>query len=460
MVLTVEQLSLSLGAERREIFRGASFSLDNGETALLTGPAGSGKTALGMALCGWLPLWTGVYELNGAITLWGEPVMQGRWNPGIGFILENPDTQLSGLKNTVIQEMAFPLECRGMFPSEMMTVIERYAGMFGITALLERSVRTLSGGELQRVLTACALLTDPRFLFLDRPLTEIDFDFRPVFLDIVRSRVHSLGGAALVAEDPWLITETPFGRMVGIDEEGKKIITTEDAEREKKREKRERIEITEEWVSKKRPAPSGGLLRVSDLEFAYPFRPNVIDGISFSLGKGDIAFITGPNGSGKTTLARLLAGILSPCSGEIILDGKSRRKMKQGEVMALTGFALQNASLHFSRGTVREELESAEKWGHPPGALTGILGLDRVLGTHPLELSQAERKRLAFALAAGGNRRVVILDEPTQYQDAEGFRRMTAAVRHITAEGKAALLISHDPRLYREFSEAGEIAMG
>jgi energy-coupling factor transporter ATP-binding protein EcfA2 len=127
--------------------------------------------------------------------------------------------------------------------------------------------------------------------------------------------------------------------------------------------------------------------------------------------------------------------------------------------MSMTGLALQNASLHFSRGTVREELESAEKWGHPAGALTEILGLETVLDTHPLELAQAERKRLALALAAGGNRRAVILDEPTQYQDAEGFRRMAEAVRHIASNGGAVLLISHDPRLYREFPGAGEIAL-
>lgn len=201
------------------------------------------------------------------------------------------------------------------------------------------------------------------------------------------------------------------------------------------------------------------MLRVRDLEFAYPFHPDVIEGLSFSLGEGEIAFITGPNGSGKTTLARLLTGIFTPFSGEISLDSRSFREMKQREIMAKVGLALQNASLHLSRGTVREELESAETWGHPPGALTGILGLDRVLETHPLELSQAERKRLALALAAGGNRRAVILDEPTQYQDAEGFHRMAKAVRHLSSEGKAVLLISHDPRLYREFPDAGEIAL-
>ncbi len=455
MVLTADHLSLSLGQENREILREASFSLGAGETVLLAGPSGAGKTALGMALCGWLPLWAGIWGLRGDIALDGEPVEQGKGNPGIGLILENPYTQLSGLKSTVGQELAFPLECRGAGREEMKAAIGRYAGMFGITHLLERPAHALSGGELQRVLAACALLSEPRFLFLDRPLTEIDFDFRTTFLDIIRSHVRSHGGAALVAEDPWLIPDAPFDRTLRIDPEAKSIFNTEDTgEREERRAGEE-----ESGETGKRSAPRGGMLRVRDLEFAYPFRPDVIEGLSFSLDEGDITFITGPNGSGKTTLARLLTGILTPFSGEISLDGRSFREMRPREIMAKVGLALQNASLHLSRGTVREELESAERWGRPPGALTGILGLDRALETHPLELSQAERKRLAFALAAGGNRRAVVLDEPTQYQDADGFRRMTEAVRRLSSEGKAVLLISHDPRLYREFPGAGEIAL-
>ncbi|MFC1490956.1 hypothetical protein ACFL6K_07075, partial [Candidatus Latescibacterota bacterium] len=99
------------------------------------------------------------------------------------------------------------------------------------------------------------------------------------------------------------------------------------------------------------------------------------------------------------------------------------------------------------RKTVREELELSEKWGNSPGELIAILGIDKLLDSHPLELKQAEKKRLGMALAYGEHRKIVILDEPTQYQDNEGFERIIAALKLILGEGKGVLVISHDPRL-------------
>jgi energy-coupling factor transport system ATP-binding protein len=420
--------------------------------ALLTGPSGSGKTALGMALCGYLPHWTGIYDLRGRIELLGEPVGQGGWNPDAGIILENPWTQLSGLKSTVAQELAFPLECRGTNRNDMSSLIDRYGELFGMDTLLSRRIHTLSGGELQRVLAACALVSGPRFLFLDRPLTELDFGFRTIFLEILRGHVMEFEGAALLAEDPWLISGATFDREFRLEEGGKDLTAETIADRDKNG------EIKRDYGKKgKRITPHGDLLRVEGLDFGYVSDRPVLEDISFSIGRGEITFITGPNGAGKSTLARLLTGILRPWSGDIALEGISYRQMPQCDIMNRVGCALQNAGLHLSRSTVREELALAAKWGHPPGMLMEILGLGRFMETHPLELPRGVQKHLAFALAAGENRRAVILDEPTQYQDREGFRRTADAIRFISGQGAAVFLISHDPRLGEEFPDAAEI---
>jgi energy-coupling factor transport system ATP-binding protein len=451
MVLKADHISLALGGERNEVLRDISLTLDHMETTLLTGASGSGKTALGMALCGYLPHWAGNYELRGRIEFLGQPVEQGIWNSGAGILLENPWTQLSGLKGTVAQELAFPLECRGISRSDISPRINWYAEAFRMEELLPRRLHTLSGGELQRVLAACALISKPRFLFLDRPLTELDFGFRSRFLEILRNHVREADGAALLAEDPWLIPDARFDRVFRL---GKKNLTTENTEdTEKGGEKKK------DFLGKKRNEPRGDLLRADGLEFGYTPEKPVLEDVSFSIGKGEIAFITGPNGAGKSTLAHLLTGVLHPWTGEILLEGNSCRQMQQREIMSRVGYALQNAGLHLSRSTVREEIALAEKWGHPPGPLTEILGLNRFTETHPLELSHGEKKHLALALAAGENRQVVILDEPTQYQDEESFRRTVESLRFLAGSGKAILLISHDPRLYEEFPEAGEVAL-
>jgi len=451
MVLTAKHISLTLGQKMNVALNDISLSLEQEEAGLLTGPSGSGKTAMGITLCGLLPHWTGSYSLQGTIEILGKPVEQGEWNSDLGIILENPQTQFSGLKSTVEQELAFPLECMGVNPSEIPPVIERYAEMFEVVNLLPRRAHTLSGGELQRVMTACAPVSEPRFIFMDRPLTEFDFDFRTKFFDIIRTHAAMCGGAALIAEDPWLLSDASFDRVFRMEPGGRNL-STENTKKsgEKKYTIKESI---------KRNKPKGGLLQVEELEFGYYADTPIIENLSFSIGSGDTAFITGPNGAGKSTLAKLLTGILRPWKGDILLEDTPHSSMKQREIMSHVGYAFQNAGLHLSRSSVQEELASASSWGHAPGQLTEILELGRLADKHPLELTQGERKHLALALAGGGGRRVVILDEPTQYQDEEGFRRTTEAIRHLSGRGTATLLISHDPRLYLEFPAAGEIAL-
>jgi len=441
MVLSVENLGLSLGKKRESIFRDVSFSLGEGETALLEGKAGSGKTVLGLALCGYLPLWAGNFELSGRIECLSGQVEQGVYPPEAGILLENPYTQLSGLKGSVLQEMAFPLECLGVPRAEMPAVIEQYSALFDIGRILDHPVRTLSGGELQRVLAACALMSRPRFLFLDRPLTEIDTGFRPVLMNLFRSHADSLQGAVLLAEDPWLMPGETFRNTIHLSPEVKQYqpVGADSGEARNK--------------------PSGGLLRVEDVSFAYPRGDRVLDHLSFSAGEGDIVFVAGPNGAGKTTLARIITSVLAPSSGELFYSGRPGKEMEQWEIVSLVGFAMQNPDLHLSRRSVGEELSLGGEEFCPSPEMVEILGLDRFLSAHPLELTQAEKKRLVMALALGGNRRIVILDEPSQYQDEEGFQRMTEAVSRSAAEGKTLLIITHDPRFYQAFPKAGEIAL-
>jgi energy-coupling factor transport system ATP-binding protein len=441
MVLSVENLSLSLGKNRENIFRDVSFNLDEGETALLTGKAGSGKTMLGLSLCGYLPLWIGDYELSGKIVCFGKQIEQGDYPPDAGILLENPYTQLSGLKGSVLQEMAFPLECRGIPRDGMLPVIEQYAALLGVSHILDHSAHSLSGGELQRVLVACTLMSRPRFLFLDRPLTEIDTFFRPVLMNIFREHVDSLQGAALLAEDPWLMPGETFQKTVNLSTETVRYTPSEG--------------ITE----RARKKPDGGILRAEELSFAFPGGRKILEHFSFSVGEGEIVFVTGPNGAGKTTLARIIAGILAPQKGEIYYAGRPGKNMKLWEKAAIVGFAMQNSDLHFSRRTVSAELSLGGEGFHPPGELLEILGLDKLFEKHPLELSQAEKKRLVMALALGKSRRIVMLDEPSQYQDEEGFHRLTEAVRFTTKEGKSFLIITHDPRLFQSFPDACEISL-
>jgi len=440
MVLKAEKLSLTLPGRESPVFRDMNIELGECEIGLVTGSAGSGKTMLGLTVCGFLPLWVGSWNLDGNIDMMGKRLKQGD-NPGkMGIILENPYTQLSGMKRSVRQELAFPLECLGIESGKMPARIERSAVELGIAHLLDRNVRSLSGGELQRVLIAGTLISQPRFLFLDRPLTEIDQEFRPSIMHILHNHVKEVNGAALVSEDSWLLPDTHFHKEFSLDKEEKSIPALR--------------EVLPESPRGKSSIHEEELLIVDSLSFAYDDINPVINDLSFSLGSGKITFITGPNGSGKSTLAKLITGILNPSSGHIVINGVRGEEMDEGERMAIVGCALQNPALHLCSRTVREEFELSAKWGNPVGELMEILGLEGLLNNHPLELTQAEKKRLVLALASGGRRRILILDEPSQYQDQEGFNRIAKAVGMCASEGKGVLVITHDPRFFYAFPDA------
>ncbi len=439
MVLNAEKLSLNLSGRKDSVFRDLSFELSEGSTGFVSGKSGSGKTLLGLSLCGYLPHWVGEFELCGSLTFLGSPLVQGETGYHAGIVLENPYAQISGIKQTVFGELAFPLECRGIRPLVIFNAVGRIADDFGVSKFLGRNIKTLSGGELQRVVVAAALISGPRFIFLDRLMTEIDSDFRKRLLWIISSVARESNGAALIAEDPWLLPDYRFTTTVPL---GAK--ETFDPER---------------IPPLANTTPGGELLGVDSLSFGYDGGPAVLEDVSFSLSAGELKRISGPNGAGKTTLAKILAGIIEPSSGEIVIDRRPYRTMEQWEKMSHTGLALQHPELHFCRRTVREELALGEKWGNEINGLAGVLGLEPLLERHPLELRQAEKKRLGIALAYGERRNVIILDEPSQYQDNDGFGKIMTALNFMLEKGKGVLLITHDPRFDTFIHNTGAIRL-
>ncbi|HDY88815.1 MAG TPA: ABC transporter ATP-binding protein [bacterium] len=290
MVLKTENLGLSLYGGEKKIFRDISLVLNEGEMGIVAGRAGSGKTLLGLTLCGFLPLWVGNWQLEGGIELLGEPLRQNEYRNEVGIVLQNPYTQISGMKRNVLDELAFPLECRGTKQQAMHEQINYHANALEIAHLLNRNVKNLSGGELQRVIIASTLISNPRFLFLDRFMTEIDTDFRPQLFSIIASRIKEFEGSALIAEDPWLLPERHFQSSVQLGPVEVESHIPDSLYGE-----------TSDTVK----TPTGGdLLCVESLSFEYVNENPVLYDISFSLGSGDLLFLEGPNGAGKTFIYR------------------------------------------------------------------------------------------------------------------------------------------------------------
>ncbi|WP_443891977.1 ATP-binding cassette domain-containing protein, partial [Parasutterella excrementihominis] len=191
------------------------------------------------------------------------------------------------------------------------------------------------------------------------------------------------------------------------------------------------------------------VMKVSDLSFAYPRKPKIFNGTDLELRKG-ITGLFGPNGTGKTTLARILTGLNKPTQGTLEIRGK---KVKPQECLKHVAVVLQNADHQLYMRTVFDELltslEAAGCRGGQQAAeeLLQLFDLTELRDRHPHSLSGGQQQRLVIACAFAKKPDVIILDEPTSGLDGANLHRIAGALRQLSDEGKAVLVITHDLEL-------------
>lgn len=188
-------------------------------------------------------------------------------------------------------------------------------------------------------------------------------------------------------------------------------------------------------------------LTVHDLSFRYPGSPlPLLSGIQFTVPKGSLTVLAGPSGCGKTTLLRLLAGLLTPESGQITRADALSYVPQEPHLYNATLF--ENITLFqqdCSEQAVRQALKALclSKWTEalPQGLMTP-------LGEGGQSLSQGQRKRLGLARALVQDRPLILLDEPTAALDERTVATIREVLLSLKASGRHTLfVISHDERL-------------
>ena len=177
----------------------------------------------------------------------------------------------------------------------------------------------------------------------------------------------------------------------------------------------------------------------------------VLDGVSLSLGNGEIVALLGPSGSGKSTLLRVIAGILAPDAGVVRIDGidvTQRPTHQRGVGMVFQDnqlfphlSTLDNVTfgLQDGRRRRRDARERAPRWLER----VGLAGFEHAPVT---ELSGGEAKRVALARTLAAEPAVVLLDEPLTGLDRELHDRLAGELAELLREaGVTALLVTHDP---------------
>jgi putative ABC transport system ATP-binding protein len=208
------------------------------------------------------------------------------------------------------------------------------------------------------------------------------------------------------------------------------------------------------------------VLALDGLARAYDSR-TVVAISSWAVTAGEHSLILGPSGSGKSTLLHLIAGLLRPSRGRVLVAGQDLATLTPAELDAfrgsMIGIVLQRLHL-IPALTVRDNLRLARTLARlPPDAaridsLIADLGLGALAGARPSELSQGEAQRVAIARAVVNNPALILADEPTSALDDANCETVLALLR-VQAEASGATLViaTHDARLKAHFGHRLEL---
>lgn len=172
----IENVSYKYPLEEKQTLKNINIEIKKGEFWAVIGKNGSGKTTFCNMLRRFVPdFYKG--ELTGTITLEDKELKdysQKELVQKIGFVFQNPFTQISGVKDTVFDEIAYGLENLGLYKEEIISRVEKILKLLEIEKLRDRNPYDLSGGQKQRVALASIIAMDPDILVIDEPTSQLD----------------------------------------------------------------------------------------------------------------------------------------------------------------------------------------------------------------------------------------------------------------------------------------------
>ena len=421
------------------VLRDILLEVGRGEIVGVTGHVGAGKTTLALACAGLLG-----HSVPARIE--GKVHHTSLVLPVAGYLFDDPLAQFTGLGGTVEEEVAVGPENLAIPRDAIRARVDRALAAADATHLAHRLPDELSGGERQRVALACALALEAPVLVLDEPTAQLDPDATTRFGERLRALAANGTSVLLVSQDSELLRA--LATRVLVLDHGAPVDLGRPSDV-----LRDDVSPPAAAGAESRPAP---LFEARQIVAAYADRP-VLDGLTLQVPSGSATAILGENGAGKTTLARAIMGLVPLSGGTITVDGQRIDTLPVHQRAHHAALVFQDPSRQLFSRTIIEEVafgprvlgashRAAHERARDALAALDLGGLERA---HPGDLAPQTQRLVAIAAAMAAGTPVLILDEPTAGQDAEGRRRIAAAVEWQRTRG-CAMVITHDVGFARQ----------